>query len=83
MKQICKYDPVRDLCAVDQTGFIDIVKANATSKIETEVSILDEQYNGIDDPRAVGERPSDQFEQQQANKVITSYKPPKKEATSE
>ena len=35
MRQICKYDPDRDLCQVDQFGFVDIVKANATSKVDS------------------------------------------------
>lgn len=79
MVQDCKYDPVKDIQPVDQFGFVDIVKANANSAIEDPIQIVDERYNGIEDPRSIGTRPADQFEEMQANKAIVGYKAPAKQ----
>lgn len=79
MVQDCSYDPAKDIQPVDQFGFVDIVKANANSAIEDPIQIVDERYNGIEDPRSIGARPADEFEEMQANKVIVSYKAPAKQ----
>lgn len=82
MVQDCVYDPVKDIQPVDQFGFVDIVKANANSAIEDPIQIVDERYNGIEDPRSIGVRPADQFEAMQANKAIVGYKAPAKQEES-
>lgn len=79
MVQDCVYDPVKDIQPVDQFGFVDIVKANANSAIEDPIQIVDERFNGIEDPRSIGTRPADLFEEMQANKAIVGYKAPAKE----
>lgn len=76
MRCKCVYDEVRDLVAVDQYGFVDLQKMNATSSIDVEVALQDERFNNIDDPRSIGERPTDEFELQQANYQIANYKAP-------
>lgn len=75
MRQEIYFDPVRDVQAVSQTGYIDIAKANATSEIAPEVSNEDEMYNGISDPRSIAFRPKDDFELMQGNKAIIGYLP--------
>lgn len=76
MRCVCNYDEVRDLVTVDQFGFVDLQKMNATSTIDVEVAIQEERFNNIDDPRSIGERPTDEFELQQANYQIANYKAP-------
>lgn len=75
MVQECKYNPEKDIQEVDQFGFVDIAKANATSSIDVQLQLQEERYNGIEDPRSIGTRPSDIFEAAQANKVIAGYVP--------
>lgn len=76
MKQICEFDPNRDVQAVEQSGFIDLAKANATSSIPSGISNTELNYNEIDDPRAIGGRPADTFEALQMLKATTNYKAP-------
>lgn len=74
----CKnsYNPAKDIMAVEQFGFVDIVKANATGVVDTPLDSEDSRYNGIEDPRSIGARPSDIFEAMQANVAITGFKNP-------
>lgn len=81
MDCICKFDPVTDVAEVNEYGFVDIVKANQTSSIDAPLALQERQFNGIDDPRSIGERPSDEFEMIQANHVILGYKEPASEAS--
>lgn len=71
-----KFNPVKDIMAVEQFGFVDIVKANATGVVDTPLDSEDSRYNGIDDPRSIGARPADVFEAMQANVAITGYSKP-------
>lgn len=71
----CKYNSYRDLGEVSDYGYVDLVKANQTSKIDAPIALIDTQYNEIDDPRAVGLRPSDNFDAIQLSKVVLDYKP--------
>lgn len=82
MRQKIEYDALRDIMPVSQTGFVDLAKANATSEIDVPVAVEDERYNGIENPNSIGERPSDVFEQMQANKTIVDFQLPQQEETS-
>ena len=77
------FNPVTDIQKVDPTGFIDLVKANETSSVPSNLVADEARFNEIDDPNSIGFRPRDEFEQQQANKAIVGYKPPKKSAPAE
>lgn len=70
------YDPERDIAAVEQTGYVDLKAANASSSIPAVDGLEEERYNGIEDPKSIGARPSDSFEAMQANKSIAGYKAP-------
>lgn len=83
MVQECNYDPIRDVMPVDQYGYVDIVKANAESAIVDPIQLVEERFNDIDDPRSIGVRPSDVFEEMQANKAIVGYQAPKDEISAE
>lgn len=68
-----KFNPVRDIMAVEQFGFVDIVKANSTGVIDTPLDSEESRFNGIEDPRSIGARPTDIFEAMQANVAVTGY----------
>lgn len=80
MVQECNFDPVRDVQAVVQDGFVDLARANAMSSLPSSIQATDLMYNEIDDPNSIGARPRDTFEAAQASKVITEYKPKSKDA---
>lgn len=64
------FDPVRDIQAVEQFGFIDIVQANKTSSVPASIEVEESRYNGIEDPAAIAGRPRDVFEHAQGSKAI-------------
>lgn len=76
MKQICEFDPIRDVQAVEQSGYIDLAKANATSSIPSGISNTELNFNEIDDPRAIGGRPADTFEALQMMRSTADYTAP-------
>ena len=80
--EVCEFDPIRDFEAVSQTGFVDLKAANVSSSIPAIDGLSEEHYNGIEDPRSIGARPSDDFEAMQANKAIVGYKAPAKNESS-
>ena len=80
MKCVCKYDPVRDIQQVEPFGYVDIVKANQTSVIDTPVDVVEEAYNEIEDPRSIAGRPSDDFELAQASSAVLAFKSPNSES---
>ena len=74
-----KYDPQRDIQAVDPTGYVDLVKANQTSQIDVPLQLQEERYNDIEDPRSIGDLPSEVFDAMAMGKTVADYVPPKKE----
>lgn len=80
MKCKCVYNPERDIKAVEPFGYVDLVKANQTSIIDTPIDVSEDDYNNIEDPRSIAGRPSDDFELAQANSVIVGYKAPSSES---
>lgn len=78
MLQEISYNPIADMQEVEPFGFIDLVTANATSSVSPVNGASEPHYNGIEDPRSIGTRPSDIFEEMQANKAIFGYQAPKK-----
>lgn len=76
MIQVCKYNHRRDIMRVDVTGYFDICEAYSSGSVPATVPDSEERFNGIEDPRSIGGRPSDQFDAAQANIVIAGYKAP-------
>lgn len=70
MLQECNYNPVVDLCAVSQRGFIDLAQCIGQGYVPTAVDDSEESYNGLDVPDAVGAMPVDVFEAIRASNVI-------------
>lgn len=83
MIQDCSFDFKRDVQAVEQSGYIDLAKANATSSIPGDIGTADLQYNDIEDPRSIGGRPSDAFEAAAMAKSVAGYKAPSKDDEKE
>jgi len=80
MKCKCKFNPIKDLEAVNPFGSVDLCQAYASGSLPSDVAATEEKFNGIDDPNSIAFRPSDQFELAQANTAIVGYQPPKKNA---
>lgn len=78
-----KYNPERDIQQVEQFGFVDLQKANVTSSIPVVDGLEEERFNGIEDPRSIAGRPSDIFEEMQANKAIVGYNAPSTDSSGE
>lgn len=83
MKCYCKYNPARDIKPVVQSGFIDLVQANRLSSVPSSINVEEKPYNGIEDPRSIGGRPSDVFDAMQMAKSIAGYKAPSSAASGE
>lgn len=79
-EEVFKYNPERDIQAVEQFGFVDLASANATSSVPGSLDTSDLSFNGIDDPNSIGGRASDVFEAGMMSKAIEGYVPPKKNA---
>ena len=58
----CRFNPVRDVSSVSQTGFIDLKNAFANNCVPSQIVGEDTDYNGIDDPSSILGSPSDVFE---------------------
>lgn len=70
MFQVCKYNPVTDISAVSQRGYIDIVACFMNGEVPANVTEDDELYNGIDNPSEVGANVTDIFEAMRAAKAM-------------
>lgn len=79
MRVECKYNPVVDIQAVEQEGFLDLTAANAAGSVPANLNGSEGLSNGIEDPNSIGVRPRDIFEANQAAKAISDYVPPKKD----
>lgn len=77
------YDKNKDICEVDQLGFVDVVKAFANGVIEGAASLDEAKFNNISDPDAVLGKPSDIFEAIQMSRTIQDYTPPSNNSPSE
>lgn len=81
MKQsITSWDPRRNKKAVDQFGFVDVVKIINTNSLPATETDGADVYNGIDDPGSILGKPSDVFEAMSMQAAINDYKPESKES---
>lgn len=62
MEIFSKFDPRSDVREVDQFGYVDINDAFRNGSVKGDLTIDEETYNDIDDPRNVGPKPRDSFE---------------------
>lgn len=56
------FNPDVDVQEVDQFGFVDLNDAFLNGCVRGDLSVNEEDYNDIDDPRMVGAKPRDTFE---------------------
>lgn len=78
----CVYDPVKDIQAVDQSGFVDLAKAHSMNSVPAMLNVDEMSFNQIEDPNSIVGRPSDQFEAAQLGKALLG-RVPKKDDKSE
>lgn len=64
------FDPVRDVCPVSQTGFVDLNSAFANNFVPSVAENAESDYNGIEDPASILGRPRDVFEAMQMESYI-------------
>lgn len=69
------FNPKRDKKAVDQFGFVDIVKIMSTNSLPAVQSEGSDVYNGIDDPSSILGKPTDVFDMMRMESSIKDYKP--------
>ena len=77
------FNPMRDIQEVDQTGYVDLVKAYTNGSIPSDLNIREESYNGIEEPDSILGTPSDVFEAAQLRETVSSYTPPSNNPTGE
>lgn len=56
------FNPKVDIAEVDQFGYVDLNDAFRNGVVRGDLSVVDEDYNDIEDPRLVGAKPRDSFE---------------------
>lgn len=56
------YNAERDICEVDQIGFIDLRLALETGTVQGDLNPDDMSYNEIDNPASIKGKPSDIFD---------------------
>lgn len=56
------YNPVTDIAPVDQYGFIDLRDAFVNHCIPGDLSVVTEDFNGVEDPDSLIGSPHDVFE---------------------
>lgn len=81
MKQsITTWSPRRNKKAVDQFGFVDVIKIINTNSLPATEADGADVYNGIDDPGSILGKPSDIFDAMSMQAAINDYKPKSKES---
>lgn len=73
MVRICEYDEVKDLQAVDVTGFIDLAEAIRNGYIPASIEVDDMLYNEIEDPASIMHNASDVFELYRQADYVKSF----------
>lgn len=71
----CRFDPVRDLCPVSQTGFIDLKSAFASGIVPSVAPNAEVDYNGIEDPGSILGKPHDVFEAMEMESYVKTTAP--------
>lgn len=66
----CKFNPLEDIQEVDQFGFIDLVKAFQQGYVPGGSELVQESFNGIDEPESILGKPSDAFEAMRMQDMI-------------
>lgn len=67
------FNPVVDLCEVDQFGYVDLRNALETHTVPGDLNPDDMSYNEIDDPSSIVGKPSDIFSAIQSGHQYASF----------
>lgn len=57
-----RFNPKVDIAEVDQFGYVDLNDAYRNGVVRGDLSVIDEDYNDIENPNEVGFKPRDAFE---------------------
>lgn len=76
MKKRVGFNPERDVQAVEQFGFVDLVSALANNCIPSDAVGVDSKFNGIDEPGSIMNRARDVFDAAHLERTIRDYKQP-------
>lgn len=76
-----KYNPVRDITAVDQFGFVNLIECLSNGDVPTTISNTEMEYNDIYNPSDIYGKPSDIFEAYRMNDYIKTAGKVKTEIT--
>ena len=68
----CKFNPIKDISPVSQTGFVDLKNAFANNSIPSQIVGAETDYNGIEEPSSILGRPSDVFEAMEMETYVRS-----------
>lgn len=72
-------NPRKTKKAVDQFGFVDVVKVMDTNSLPATTAEGADVYNGIEDPASILGKPTDVFDAMQMQSAINEYKPEESE----
>lgn len=70
------YCAARDVAPVQPFGYVNLCQALANGSVPSDISDVEENYNGIDDPASILGKPSDVFDAAHMRESISSYKKP-------
>lgn len=72
ISKVCRFDPIRDIEPVSQTGWINLYEAYATHTIPSVIDDSEVAYNEIENPSSILGKPNDIFEATRMQSYINS-----------
>lgn len=61
MECICKFNKMTDIAETSQSGFVDLSDLLSHGYVPPSLNVAPEEFNDIEDPKAVYGRPEDTF----------------------
>lgn len=68
----CEYNKEKDVCEVDQIGFVNLREAWETHTVDGNLNVDELNFNEIDDPASIMGKPSNVFDAMQMQGYINS-----------
>lgn len=73
VREVCGYDPVRDISPVSPDDSLDLHEAFISGFVPNEAAISDSDYQNVDDPKSIIGRPANEFEAIHMVQTLKSY----------
>ena len=77
------YNPIRDISAVEQEGYVDLVDAIDNNSLPSDISVTELSFEDIDDPAKLLPKYEDVFDKLHQLETIKSLTEPKNEPKNE